>query len=68
MHAMWEAVDNYFEGRLIPNDAILQAAQQRANVAGLPQHQVAPNQGQFLALLATLVGAKRVLEIGTLAG
>lgn len=30
--------------------------------------QVAPEQGQFLALLVKLIGAKRVLEVGTFTG
>jgi hypothetical protein len=35
-------------------------------LAGLPAHDVAANQGQFLALLVRMVRAQRVLEIGTL--
>ncbi|MDV3351196.1 class I SAM-dependent methyltransferase [Leptothoe sp. LEGE 181152] len=30
--------------------------------------QIAPDQGQFMALLVTLMGAKKVLEIGTFSG
>jgi predicted O-methyltransferase YrrM len=35
---------------------------------GLPQINVAPNQGKLLELLATIRGASRILEIGTLGG
>lgn len=34
--------------------------------AGLPAHDVAANQGQLLALFIRMVGAKSILEIGTL--
>jgi predicted O-methyltransferase YrrM len=34
----------------------------------MPNAEVAPNQGAFLALLTQIAGAKRVLEFGTLAG
>ncbi len=36
--------------------------------AGLPLISVSPAQGKFLNLLAKLVGAKKILEIGTLGG
>ena len=40
----------------------------RSAAAGLPPIQVAPNQGKLLQLLARLIGARRILEIGTLGG
>ncbi|WP_018138563.1 MULTISPECIES: O-methyltransferase [unclassified Thioalkalivibrio] len=45
-------------------------AELRAETAGLPEHnmQIAPEQGQFMALLARLVGARRYLEVGTFTG
>lgn len=45
-------------------------ARLRAETAALPMSrwQVAPEQGQFLALLVKLIGAQRVLEIGTFTG
>jgi 6-phosphogluconolactonase len=36
--------------------------------AGLPDIAVAPNQGKFLHLVAQAVGARRILEVGTLGG
>jgi caffeoyl-CoA O-methyltransferase len=36
--------------------------------AGLPEIQVSPNEGKLLQLLAELLGARRILEIGTLGG
>jgi len=35
---------------------------------GLPPIQVSPNQGKFLHLLAQAIGARTILEIGTLGG
>lgn len=64
----WTAVDAYFEGLFIPPDADLQGALERSDAAGLPQIAVAPNQGKLLMLLAQMSGAKRILEVGTLAG
>lgn len=45
-------------------------ARLRAETAKLPMSrwQVAPEQGQFLALLVKLTGTKRILEIGTFTG
>ncbi len=62
------AVDAYLNDVLIPSDHILASALQRGAESGLPAHDVAPNQGKLLYLLARLMGARRILEIGTLAG
>ena len=51
-----------------PEDAILQAVRQRTTERGLPQIAIRPEEGQMLQFLASLVGARRILEIGTLAG
>jgi predicted O-methyltransferase YrrM len=64
----WTAVDAYFAEALLPPDPILDAALQANAAAGLPAHDVSPLQGQFLALLTQAVGARHVLEIGTLGG
>jgi len=53
---------------MLPADAVLDAALAAADAADLPAINVAPNQGRFLALLAQMQGAARILEIGTLAG
>jgi predicted O-methyltransferase YrrM len=45
-------------------------ARLRQETAGMPmaRMQISPEQGQFLALLVELIGARRVLEIGTFTG
>jgi predicted O-methyltransferase YrrM len=42
----------------------------RDETTRMPQHnmQIAPEQGQFMALLVELVGARRAIEIGTFTG
>ena len=57
----WADVDGWFEGRLVSDDVAV-------DDGGLPAHAVSPLQGKLLALLVAISGAKRVLEIGTLAG
>ena len=47
---------------------LLDLALQSSEAAGLPLHSVSPNQGKFLMLLARTVGARAILEIGTLGG
>jgi predicted O-methyltransferase YrrM len=61
-------VDEYFDELLVKPDPILEAALAAGLAAGMPQIQVSPTQGKFLHLLALIQGARRVLEVGTLAG
>ncbi|MFD7562624.1 O-methyltransferase [Streptomyces tendae] len=64
----WTAVDDYFNDLLVEEDDALLKAVASQDAAGLPPHHVSPNQGKLLSLLATLRGARRILEIGTLGG
>ncbi|KOY54567.1 O-methyltransferase [Streptomyces sp. XY332] len=64
----WTVVDDYFDGLLVEEDEALAAANVDSDAAGLPAHQVAPNQGKLLNLLARIHGARTILEIGTLGG
>ncbi|HWV24298.1 MAG TPA: O-methyltransferase [Thermomicrobiales bacterium] len=64
--ARWTALDEYFSEHLHGDDPALDAALAASDAAGLPQINVAPNQGKLLMLIAMMTGAKRVLEIGTL--
>ncbi|MGA2969628.1 MAG: O-methyltransferase [Acidimicrobiales bacterium] len=65
---LWTNVDDYLVAILAPSDASLDAALADSTAGGLPQINVAPNQGKLLELLATIRGARRILEIGTLGG
>ncbi|HKA23523.1 MAG TPA: O-methyltransferase [Candidatus Eisenbacteria bacterium] len=64
----WSAVDHYLNETLVAEDDALAAAVKDSERAGLPSIQVAPNQGKLLHLLARTMGARQVLEIGTLGG
>jgi predicted O-methyltransferase YrrM len=64
----WTAVDLYLADLFVPPDSALEAALSDADEAGLPQIQVAPNQGKLLEILARSTGARSILEIGTLGG
>ena len=61
-------VDDYLVEALLDRDEILDQALSDARAAGLPMINVAPNQGKLLQMLAEIIGARRILEIGTLAG
>ena len=64
----WTAVDEYVNRTFSLDDDVLTAAQQACDDAGLPPIQVSSAQGKYLEMLARMIGAKRVLEIGTLGG
>lgn len=64
----WTTVDQYITDLLIPPDPALDTTMQSAVDAGMPAISVAPNQGKFLSIWAQSIHAKRILEIGTLAG
>ena len=64
----WSAVDRYIAERLVPSDPALEAALAASEAAGLPAISVPPNQGKLLQLLAQAIGARTILEIGTLGG
>jgi predicted O-methyltransferase YrrM len=68
MQETFSAVDAFIGETLTPEDETLQAALDAAEAAGLPQIQVSPPQGRMLQLLGRLVGARTVLEFGTLGG
>ncbi len=64
----WTAVDRYFADLLIPHDDVLDEVLRSSAAANLPAIAVSPAQGKLLHLLARVQGARRILEIGTLAG
>jgi predicted O-methyltransferase YrrM len=61
-------VDELFADLLVPPDPALDAVLAACQRAGLPPFQVSAHQGKLLHLLARLLGARSVLEVGTLGG
>ncbi len=65
---LWSQVDAFIGETVAASDAALDAALQASADAGLPAIQVTANQGKLLQLLARLMNARTILEIGTLGG
>jgi predicted O-methyltransferase YrrM len=65
---LWAAVDRYLGNLLASGDPALEAALAASAAAGLPAINVSPVQGKLLHLLVRAIGARNVLEIGTLGG
>lgn len=64
---LWTDVEKYFGG-MIGEDEALKAALKDCKKAKLPPIGVTPNEGKLLMLLAQMVGARKILEVGTLGG
>ncbi|MGJ6121738.1 O-methyltransferase [Mycolicibacterium sp. Y3] len=62
------AVDALFGELLQTEDEALRAARESAALESMPAIEVSAQHGHLLQLLARIAGARRVLEIGTLAG
>lgn len=61
-------VDRFVNETILAEDEALQQAVAAAEAAGLPSIQVSPAQGKLLQILVRLLGAKQILEFGTLGG
>jgi len=61
-------VDDYVGRLFAPPDTALENALRRSREAGLPEINVSATEGKLLRMLAEMVGARRILEIGTLGG
>ena len=49
-------------------EILKQLRAETARLGGLSQMQIGPEQGAFMAMLVKLMGAKRILEVGTFTG
>ncbi len=68
MSQIWSDVETYLAGHLAPHDDALEQTIRSSDAAGLPSIHVAPTEGKLLHVLARTIGARRILEVGTLAG
>jgi predicted O-methyltransferase YrrM len=64
----WTEVDRYVTDLLVKPEAALEQTLASSAAAGLPSINVSAPQGKFLHLIARAMGAKRILEVGTLGG
>jgi predicted O-methyltransferase YrrM len=64
----WTDVDDYIASHLLGTDDALTSALVNNAANNLPPIDVSATQGKMLYLLAQLMGAKHILEIGTLGG
>lgn len=65
---LFAAVDQYIDDLFAPEDAALIATRDSINKAQIPDASISASQGSFLQLMAQVVQASRILEIGTFAG
>lgn len=64
----WTRSDKHHNSFLIPQDDVLDKVLANCVKQGLPDIAVSAAQGKYLKLLAQAIGAKRILEVGTLGG
>lgn len=65
---LWAEVDEYFHDVLGLEDEALRRVREATAEAGLPAIEISAPQAALLAMLCRIVGARRVLEFGTLGG
>ncbi|HEX5236712.1 MAG TPA: O-methyltransferase [Silvibacterium sp.] len=65
---LWSEVDQYVNDKLVPQDPAFESAVRTSAEAGLPEIAVTASQGKLLHLLARSIGARNILEVGTLGG
>jgi predicted O-methyltransferase YrrM len=61
-------LSEYIAGLFAPEDELLGSLREEADRTGLPPASILPDAGRFLQVLLHTVGARRVLEVGTLGG
>jgi len=59
---------DYIAARTTPEDAFLADLKRTAHAEGIPPIWISPEQASLMQILLRLVGAKDVVEVGTLAG
>ena len=65
---MSDEVGDYLSTLFAAEDETLLALREAADRNGLPPIAISPDEGRLLQVLLTAIGARRVLEVGTLGG
>src|SRR5256714_3360583 len=65
---MSDRTGEYISALFAPEDALLVSLREEADRTGLPPIAVSADEGRLLQVLLTSIGARRVLEVGTLGG
>ncbi len=65
---IWNDVEDYFTYNIVKQETSLSNALRHQNEEGLPPINVPLTQGKLLYLLAKMINAAKILEIGTLGG
>ena len=65
---MSDRVGDYVARLFAPEDEILISLREEADRTGLPPISISPDTGRLIQVLLTAIGARRVLEVGTLGG
>lgn len=65
---LWKAIDKNYVDLIVKPDPRFEEIQKNCREAGLPTISISNIHGRWLELLAKLMGAKYILEIGTLGG
>jgi caffeoyl-CoA O-methyltransferase len=67
-----ETARKFIDGALVqlfaPEDEALRAVLETTRASGMPEIQISPLQGRLLQILAFACGARKILEVGALAG
>lgn len=65
---MSDRAGDYIAGLFSAEDELLAALREEADRTGLPPISISADEGRLLQVLLTAIGARRVLEVGTLGG
>jgi predicted O-methyltransferase YrrM len=66
--SLTDEIVDYMTGLFPVEDELLEQLKDDALEAGIPDIQISPEQGAFMQVLLQAIGARRVLEVGTLGG
>lgn len=60
--------NEYINENFAPEDDVLKSVQSETVRQGMPQISISPYEGRMMQILIAMTGAKKIIEVGTLAG